>query len=384
MAWIHWHEFPLWFDPDLDRHYRNVFRVGGLILHGFTKYARWCGLWPGTTPSGSSHDLNLRYAVVDTVLCLNRLVDYWQSLYADEYKVDEWEEQLGLLRAVSRQLDTHFSVSHVLESGLQSVTTAENSLSLRLQGRTVTPVRVGEEKYVSVEVGPIDKSLAKDIRRVLKTPPVDEIQLDRDWWCELEKYLEPIFAEAAREVVRTGRTMPECGGFMLGEHVIEPVREDIGWLLEPFSLCDDGFTVAGDSCWFRFRKACQEAAAHIAADTALVEEPGNMSQVTGGEVSGETTSAGQTSNTPTLTNAATVAWGLYKSARDRGSSQLGNDPTDGEVWAWLEEREELPPRLNFDTWQRNLRRYRRATGTQKNTPRSGRPTGRSIVTESDS
>lgn len=53
--------------------------------------------------------------------------------------------------------------------------------------------------------------------------------------------------------------------------------------------------------------------------------------------------------------------------------------TDREAYDWLKKHNDGDPLPNFDTWTRYLRKARNFYGTNKNTPRSGRETGKSIV-----
>ncbi len=133
MIRLGWQSFPVWLDPDVERYFGNVFRVGCVILHGFVKYTRKCGLWPGVSPSDCRHDLNLGYQVLDTVLCLHRLIEHWESYPAEDFVVEEWAEQLAILKWISRKLDTHFPVGRIIQNGLQNVSAGENTLSIRFQ-----------------------------------------------------------------------------------------------------------------------------------------------------------------------------------------------------------------------------------------------------------
>jgi hypothetical protein len=55
-----------------------------------------------------------------------------------------------------------------------------------------------------------------------------------------------------------------------------------------------------------------------------------------------------------------------------------NEAIDQDVYDWLKEHSDDDPLPSFANWSRYLREARKATGTNKNTPRSGR-TGRSVV-----
>lgn len=60
-------------------------------------------------------------------------------------------------------------------------------------------------------------------------------------------------------------------------------------------------------------------------------------------------------------------------------------PTDKQVWEWLITHggDEHTPDNKIDTWRRYLRQARKYHGSQKHTPRAGRPMGSSIDTESN-
>ena len=62
------------------------------------------------------------------------------------------------------------------------------------------------------------------------------------------------------------------------------------------------------------------------------------------------------------------------------------DPTDKQVYAWIEAHTEVLDDYTLpscDTWARQVRAARRACGKQKNTPRSGRPHGNTIINHTD-
>jgi len=77
---------------------------------------------------------------------------------------------------------------------------------------------------------------------------------------------------------------------------------------------------------------------------------------------------------------AEIAYGFYELAIER-DPRLKN-ATDQEIYDWLSEnlefddKQKLP--LNFETYVRYLREYRKVNNLQKNKPRYKRPTGRSI------
>jgi hypothetical protein len=68
--------------------------------------------------------------------------------------------------------------------------------------------------------------------------------------------------------------------------------------------------------------------------------------------------------------------------------QQGQRLTARQAYEWLVEQG-LPDQLagyslpNLDTWERYLRKARLALGEQKNTPRAGRPHGRSVVRQDE-
>ncbi len=82
-----------------------------------------------------------------------------------------------------------------------------------------------------------------------------------------------------------------------------------------------------------------------------------------------------------LSHRAAKVWADFQDAIAKGTFN-DSPPKDREVYNWLlilrQKGEDLP---KFLTWQRYLREARRFYGCQKNTPRGGRATGRSIDTE---
>lgn len=82
-----------------------------------------------------------------------------------------------------------------------------------------------------------------------------------------------------------------------------------------------------------------------------------------------------------LSPRASKVWGDFQDAMAKGKFDK-SPPTDKAVFEWLlvhvSRIEEMP---KFDTWRRYLRQARKYHGCQKNTPRAGRPMGRSIDTE---
>jgi hypothetical protein len=61
------------------------------------------------------------------------------------------------------------------------------------------------------------------------------------------------------------------------------------------------------------------------------------------------------------------------------SSALGPNPTDREVYGWLDRHNDGDEMPSLDSWQRYLGDARYYYGTQKRKPRRGRPHGKSIV-----
>jgi hypothetical protein len=123
-----------------------------------------------------------------------------------------------------------------------------------------------------------------------------------------------------------------------------------------------------------------------ASDSASESQPtralGDVEPPANG-VRGEGTSETKTETAPevSIPNRARKAGEQYRQAAEA----LGvSDPTDRQAYDQMAtametsgEREDL---ASFDTWQRNLREYRRLTGQQKNRPRAGREgSARSLV-----
>jgi hypothetical protein len=81
---------------------------------------------------------------------------------------------------------------------------------------------------------------------------------------------------------------------------------------------------------------------------------------------------------PRLPPSHEKAYRQYKDATDKNPTQL-NGATDREVYEWLQKHAEDEKLPSLDSWARYLRNARRHYGDQKNTPRAGRPTGKSVV-----
>jgi hypothetical protein len=87
------------------------------------------------------------------------------------------------------------------------------------------------------------------------------------------------------------------------------------------------------------------------------------------------------------------AWNSHNFAKTQ--SQDLKTETDKAVYEWLkwngcheysskgDDEDGKPPLPRFETWQKYIRVMRNKTGTQKNSPRTGRPHGQSIVSSKD-
>lgn len=97
-------------------------------------------------------------------------------------------------------------------------------------------------------------------------------------------------------------------------------------------------------------------------------------------LTGSGNSANSSENKKTLSSIYLLAYQSYECAE----KAVGNDITDREAYEWLVEYgyEEYEPPV-FETWQRYLRRGRSYFGTQKNSPRAGRNTGRSAIKQEE-
>jgi hypothetical protein len=92
---------------------------------------------------------------------------------------------------------------------------------------------------------------------------------------------------------------------------------------------------------------------------------------------------------PTSINVERVGMASVSPSREKAYRQytqaVGNNPTqlngatDYEVYDWLKEHSEGEPLPTFSTWSKYLREARKHYGNNKNTPRRGRATGKSIV-----
>ena len=103
-----------------------------------------------------------------------------------------------------------------------------------------------------------------------------------------------------------------------------------------------------------------------------------QAQIAAGELDGE-----EDAQDMALPERAKTAYDQYLRALPECTGKDGRAPTDRQCHDWLKAHNDGDPLPAFDTWQRYVRQTRRCYGQQKNTPRAGRPHGRSIVSSKD-
>src|SRR5262249_10202498 len=97
------------------------------------------------------------------------------------------------------------------------------------------------------------------------------------------------------------------------------------------------------------------------------------------EANNEQTSEGKANAAAKLAPSREKAFRQYLDAVEKNPTQL-NGATDREVYDWLVKHQEAGENLpHSDSWCRYLREAREFYLAQKNTPRAGRPTGKSVV-----
>jgi hypothetical protein len=112
------------------------------------------------------------------------------------------------------------------------------------------------------------------------------------------------------------------------------------------------------------------------SELAQLQERGSAPRATTGQSVTEPAVRGQ------LPPAREKAYRQYLDAVEKNPTLL-SEATDREVYDWLQEHAEGEQLPTYATWSKYVREGRNHYGTSKHTPRTGRPTGKSVVRRDD-